>query len=97
LKALAEGASIGILADEAPEQTRVARFAARNKSVLIGSAVLAIIVLIGVLAPFLGTIGSGTDQSRRPQPDAGERNHLPQRGRHAEPSHALDGDRQPRA
>jgi peptide/nickel transport system permease protein len=56
LKAVAEGASIGILADEAPEQTRVARFAARNKSVLIGSAVLAIIVLIGVLAPFLGTI-----------------------------------------
>src|SRR5262249_54155007 len=55
-KPLARAASIGILADEAPEQTRVARFAARNKSVLIGSTVLAIIVLVGVLAPFLGTI-----------------------------------------
>ena len=56
MKAVAEGASIGILADETPEKTRVARFAARNKSVLIGSTVLAIIVFVGVLAPFLGTI-----------------------------------------
>jgi peptide/nickel transport system permease protein len=56
LKAVAEGASIGILAHEAPDQTRVARFTARHKSALIGGAVLAVIVLIGVLAPFLGTI-----------------------------------------
>ncbi len=56
MKAVAEGASIGILTDEAPDQTRVARFTARHKSALIGGAVLAVIVLTGVLAPFLGTI-----------------------------------------
>jgi len=56
LKAVAESASLGILTDEAPDQTRVARFTARHKSALIGGAVLAVIVLTGVLAPFLGTI-----------------------------------------
>jgi peptide/nickel transport system permease protein len=55
LKAVAEGGSIGVFAEEAPEPPGIARFAARNKSVLIGGAVLAAIVFIGLLAPYLGT------------------------------------------
>jgi len=55
LKAVAEPASIGVLAEENPVRLGVARLAARNKSVLIGGAVLAVIVLIGLLAPYLDT------------------------------------------
>ncbi len=55
MKAVAEPASIGIFVEEAPARLGVGRLAARNKSVLIGGAVLAVVVLIGVLAPYLGT------------------------------------------
>ena len=55
MKAVAEGASIGIFAEEAPEQAGIVGFAARNRSMLIGGAALAIIVLIGLMAPYLGT------------------------------------------
>jgi peptide/nickel transport system permease protein len=55
LKAVAEPASIEMFADEAPSRLGVGHLAARNKSVLIGGAVLAVIVLIGLLAPYLGT------------------------------------------
>jgi peptide/nickel transport system permease protein len=55
LKAVAEGASVGIFAEEAPEQPGIVRFAARNKSMLIGGTALAVIVFIGLLAPYLGT------------------------------------------
>ena len=52
---MAEPASIEILADAAPARLGAGRLAARNKSVLIGGAVLAVIVFIGLLAPYLGT------------------------------------------
>jgi peptide/nickel transport system permease protein len=56
LKAAAEPAPIGVFAEAAPPRQSVAGLATRNRSVLIGAAVLAIVVLIGLLAPYLGTV-----------------------------------------
>ncbi len=56
MKAVAEPASVGVFTGEAPARLGVARLAARNTSVLIGGALLALIVLIGLSAPYLGTV-----------------------------------------
>jgi peptide/nickel transport system permease protein len=56
LKAVAEPASIGVFAEQAPTRPSAARLAARNKSLLVGGVVLAIVVVLGLLAPLLGTI-----------------------------------------
>jgi len=56
LKAVAPPASIQVFSEEAPARLGVGRLAARNKSVLVGGAVLAVIALIGLLAPYLGTV-----------------------------------------
>ena len=56
MKAVAEPASIGVFPEETPARLGVGGLAARNKSVLIGGAVLAVIVLVGLLAPYLGTV-----------------------------------------
>jgi peptide/nickel transport system permease protein len=55
LKAVAGTAPASVFA-EAAVRRRAVRLATRNKSALIGGAVLALIVLIGVLAPHLGTV-----------------------------------------
>jgi peptide/nickel transport system permease protein len=56
LKAVAEPApALDILTEKTPVRLGVGRLAARNKSVLVGGAVLALIVCIGLLAPYLGT------------------------------------------
>lgn len=56
MKAVAEPAALATFAESAPARQGVARLAARNKSVLIGGAVLAVIVMIGALAPLLGSV-----------------------------------------
>jgi peptide/nickel transport system permease protein len=56
LKAVAEPASIGVFAERVPARLGVARLAARNKSLIVGGVVLAIVVGLGLLAPLLGTI-----------------------------------------
>lgn len=56
MKAVAEPAAVATFAESAPARQGVARLAARNKSVLIGGAVLAVIVMIGALAPLLGSV-----------------------------------------
>jgi peptide/nickel transport system permease protein len=56
LRAIAESASVGVFAEEAPARLGLARLAARNKSVLVGGVVLAMIVAVGLLAPRLGTV-----------------------------------------
>jgi peptide/nickel transport system permease protein len=55
LKAVAGTAPASVFA-EAAVRRRAVRLATRTKSALIGGAVLALIVLIGVLAPHLGTV-----------------------------------------
>jgi peptide/nickel transport system permease protein len=61
LKAVAQPATtaVGVLRVDAPARPSVARTAARHKSVLIGGAVLAVIVLIALAAPYLGTVDPG--------------------------------------
>jgi peptide/nickel transport system permease protein len=56
LKAVAGAAPAAVFAGAARARRRAARLATRNKSALIGGAVLAVVVLIGVLAPHLGTV-----------------------------------------
>jgi peptide/nickel transport system permease protein len=56
LKVVADAAPVPLFGQAAGARRRVARLATRNKSALIGGAVLALIVLIGVLAPHLGTV-----------------------------------------
>ena len=55
MKATAAPAPVA-LAEAPAEGAGAARRAVRNRSVLIGSAVLALIVLVGLLAPYLGTV-----------------------------------------
>lgn len=52
----AEPAPLPALAPPATARRGVAGLAARNPSVLIGGAVLALVVLLGLLAPYLGTV-----------------------------------------
>jgi len=54
LKAVAKPASIDVFAEEAQPQFGAGHRATRNTSVLIGTVTLAIIVVVGVLAPYLG-------------------------------------------
>ena len=56
MKAVAESAPLGAFAESRRARRSVAGLAARNKSVVIGGIVLAVIVLIGLFAPYLGTI-----------------------------------------
>jgi peptide/nickel transport system permease protein len=56
LKAVAEPTSVGAFAGAAPVRRSVVHLAARNKSVLAGGVVLAIMALIGLTAPYLGTL-----------------------------------------
>jgi peptide/nickel transport system permease protein len=56
LKAVAESVPLGAFAETGGARRSVAGLAARNKSVLIGGVVLALIVLVGLFAPYLGTI-----------------------------------------
>jgi peptide/nickel transport system permease protein len=56
LKAVAEPAPVGVLAEAAPARRSTVRLAVRNKSMATGGIVLAIVVMIGALAPLLGTI-----------------------------------------
>ena len=55
MKAVAAPAPIGVLDEEAPVRRSAARRLVRNKSVVIGGAVLAVIVAVALLAPLLGT------------------------------------------
>jgi peptide/nickel transport system permease protein len=56
LKAVAEAAPAPVFAEAAPLRRGAARLAARHKSALAGGLVLALVVLVGVLAPYLGTV-----------------------------------------
>ncbi len=56
MKAVAESAPLGVFAESGRARRSVAGLAARNKSVVIGGIVLVVIVLIGLCAPYLGTV-----------------------------------------
>jgi peptide/nickel transport system permease protein len=56
LKAVAEPAPVGVLAEVEPGAWSPSRRLARHKSVLIGGAALALVVAIALLAPVLGTL-----------------------------------------
>jgi len=53
---MAEPAALEAFADAGPARRSATNLAARNMSVLIGGAALAVIVLIGLFAPYLGTV-----------------------------------------
>jgi peptide/nickel transport system permease protein len=55
LSALAGNASIAVLDAAAPTRPTVARRMLRNRSILVGGAMLALVVLMAILAPLLGT------------------------------------------
>ena len=78
MKAVAEPVSLDVLAEEAPARLGAGRLAVRNKSVLIGGAVLAVIVLIGLLAPYLGATDPAqinpAGRNRRPGSETTVRN-----------------------
>jgi peptide/nickel transport system permease protein len=56
LKVVAEPAAVSVFVEDAPVRLGAARLATRNTSVLTGGAVLALVILIGLVAPYLGTI-----------------------------------------
>jgi peptide/nickel transport system permease protein len=56
LKAVAESAPAAVLDATAPVMTRVGRRARRQRSMLLGGAILGAVVLIALLAPALGTV-----------------------------------------
>ncbi len=55
MSALAGNASIAVLDAAAPTRPTVARRMLRNRSILVGGAMLALVVLMAILAPLLGT------------------------------------------
>jgi len=55
LSTLAGNASIAVLDAAAPTRPTVARRMLRNRSILVGGAMLALVVLMAILAPLLGT------------------------------------------
>ena len=56
MKAVAESAPAAVLDATAPVMTRVGRRARRQRSMLLGGAILGAVVLIALLAPALGTV-----------------------------------------
>jgi peptide/nickel transport system permease protein len=56
LKAVAESAPAAVLDATAPVMTRVGRRARRQRSMLLGGAILGAVVLMALLAPALGTV-----------------------------------------
>jgi peptide/nickel transport system permease protein len=56
LKAVADAAIAPVFREAAPVRRSAGRLAARNKSALIGGSVLLLVVVIGLLAPHLGTV-----------------------------------------
>jgi len=78
LKAAAAPVPLAATVEGATARRGAAGLAARNTSVLIGAAVLAVIVLIAALAPYLGTVDPGqidpASRNRKPGTETAVRN-----------------------
>ena len=78
MKAAAEPVPLPALAEGATARRGAAGLAVRNTSVLIGAAVLGVVVLIALLAPYLGTVDPGqidpASRNRKPGTETMVRN-----------------------